>query len=335
MRRLLALLIAAVAVVVVVVVYHHDHTTNNNTTTTTSASTPTTVAPVAPLTGLPDPAGQALTRPALTVKIENTPDALPQWGIDRADVVYEEIVNGGITRLAAIFNSQAPAKVGPVRSVRPTDTQIVWPLGGIFAYSGGAPYAVQSISAAPVKLIDETNAGAAMYRDPTRQAPHNLFGSAGALFNFKGTPTPPPALFRYGTNTYGAANKAIGHFTVDFPSIYPVTWTWNATTMSWDRTLFGQPIVTGTGARVSPKNVVVMYVNYVNGVGAFTSYADLQSGGVVRVFTDDHVVNGTWSRSSKSAVITYQFKSGSPIHMTPGQTWVELLNDGAGIPITY
>jgi len=70
-------------------------------------------------------------------------------GIDQADVVYEEIVNGGITRLAAIFNSHAPAKVGPVRSVRPTDTQVVWPLGGIFAYSGGAPYAVASISTVP------------------------------------------------------------------------------------------------------------------------------------------------------------------------------------------
>ena len=171
MRRLLVLLIAVAAVVVVVVVYHGKHTTNNGSTTTTSASTPTTVAPVAPLTGLPDPAGQALTRPALTVKVENTPEALPQWGIDRADVVYEEIVNGGITRLAAIFNSQAPPKVGPVRSVRPTDTQIVWPLGGIFAYSGGAPYAVQSISTAPVKLIDETNAGAAMYRDPRSRHP--------------------------------------------------------------------------------------------------------------------------------------------------------------------
>ena len=123
---------------------------------------------------------------------------------------------------------------------------------------------------------------------------------------------------------------------MDFPSIYPVTWTWNSSTASWDRTLFGQPIVTGTGVRVSPKNVVVMYVNYVNGVGAFTSYADLDSGGVVRVFTDDHEVNGTWSRgSSKSDVITYQFKSGAPILLTPGQTWVELLNDGGGLPVSH
>ena len=150
--------------------------------------------PTAPLTGLPDPGGAALTRPALTVKIENTPEALPQWGINQADVVYEEIVNGGITRLAAIFNSQAPAKIGPVRSVRPTDTQVVWPLGGIFAFSGGAPYAIDSIETAPVKLIDESSAGTAMFRDPDLEAPHNLFAIGSALFAFKGTPTPPPAL---------------------------------------------------------------------------------------------------------------------------------------------
>ncbi len=124
----------------------------------------------------------------MTVKIENTPQALPQWGIDQADVVYEEIVNGGITRLAAIFNSHAPAKVGPVRSVRPTDTQVVWPLGGIFAYSGGAPYAVASISTAPVKLIDESSAGTAMFRDPNLYAPHNLFAVAPAALRLRGYP---------------------------------------------------------------------------------------------------------------------------------------------------
>src|SRR5579872_1637503 len=156
MRRILVLLIV-VAVAAVGGVYWSRH--HNGSSPTTLAPTTTTVPPVAPLTGLLDPAGQALTRPALTIKVENTPEALPQWGIDRADVVYEEIVNGGITRLAAIFNSQAPPKVGPVRSVRPTDTQVVWPLGGIFAYSGGAAYAVNSISTVPhLKLLDESTA---------------------------------------------------------------------------------------------------------------------------------------------------------------------------------
>ena len=78
------------------------------------AATTTTAAPViAPLTGMVDPTGESQSRPVLTVKVENTPDALPQWGIDQADVVYEEIVEGNITRLAAMFNSHAPDKIGP------------------------------------------------------------------------------------------------------------------------------------------------------------------------------------------------------------------------------
>ena len=138
MRKLLSIglpILIVVAVVAVVLTQRHGSSAPATSTTTTK---PAPHYPVAPLTGLTDVSGLSVKRPALIVKIENTPDALPQWGVDRADVVYEEIVNGGITRLAAIFNSQAPAKVGPVSSVRPTDTQIVWPLGGIFAYSGGA-----------------------------------------------------------------------------------------------------------------------------------------------------------------------------------------------------
>ncbi len=109
---------------------------------------------VAALTGLPDPTAVTKRRSALTIKIDNTPEAHPQIGVNEADVVYEEIVEGGITRLAAIFNSNLPTVVGPVRSVRRTDRQIVYPIGGIFAFSGGAQYAVSSIETAPVKLFD-------------------------------------------------------------------------------------------------------------------------------------------------------------------------------------
>ena len=114
------------------------------------------------MTGLPDPTAVSMRRSALTVKIDNTPMAHPQFGINEADVVYEEIVEGGITRLAAIFDSHLPSVVGPVRSVRRTDREIVFPIGGIFAFSGGAEYALRSIATAPVKLYDEANSGAAM-----------------------------------------------------------------------------------------------------------------------------------------------------------------------------
>jgi hypothetical protein len=334
MRKFLILLGVLVIIGAGVVAYPHlkSNATPGTTTTTTKPAPHFTIAP---LTGLVDPSGSVLTRPALTVKIENTPEALPQWGVDQADVVYEEIVNGGITRLAAIFNSQAPAKVGPVRSVRPTDTQVVWPLGGVFAYSGGAAYAIASISTAPVKLIDESAAGTAMYRDPNLYAPHNLFAVASSLFAFKGTPTPPPALFSYRKTTQKPVGAKVASFVVPFPSIYSVTWTWNATTTSWDRTLFGKADVTGTGVRESPKNVVVMFVNYVNGIGTMASYANLQGSGPVSIFSDGKEVQGTWSRGpSKADVIQYKTAAGATIALTPGQTWVELLNTGTALTVT-
>lgn len=334
MRRILIVVVLVVLVGAGFVLYPKLRSTTAATTTTTTTTTAPTY-PTAPLTGLPDPGGAALTRPALTVKIENDPNALPQWGVNEADVVYEEIVNGGITRLAAVFNSQAPSKVGPVRSVRPTDTQIVWPLGGIFAFSGGAAYAIDSIETAPVKLIDEDAAGAAMFRDPDLVAPYNLFASAPALFAFKGTPTPPPALFTYRAAGAKPAGTPATRVVVGFPSIYPVTWTWDTATASWDRTLFGQPDVTGTGQRESPQNVIVMFVNYVNGIGTMNSYADLQGSGPVSVFTDGREIQGTWSRGdSKADILDYTTAAGKQIALTPGQTWVELLNTGASLSVT-
>jgi len=300
--------------------------------------TSTTTVPsysIAPLTGLPDISGNAVNRPALTVKIENTPDSMPQWGITKADVVYEEIVNGGITRLAAIFNSSVPTKIGPVRSVRPTDTQIVYPLGGIFAFSGGAQYAINSIETAPVKLLNQTSAGLAMYRDPKRQAPHNLYAVGESLFAFGGTPTPPKPIFTYRGAGKKVKGASVSTFTVNFPSIYPVTWSWNTSSKSWDRSIFGSADITGTGERESPKNVIDMFVNYVNGIGTMNSYGDLQGSGTAQIFTAGKEVQATWSRGPlKSDPVIYKTLTGKVVALTPGQTWVELINTGAKVTVT-
>jgi hypothetical protein len=105
--------------------------------------------------------------------------------------------------------------------------------------------------------------------------------------------------------------------------------------MSWDRTLFGKADVTGTGVRESPKNVIVMYVNYVNGIGTEASYANLQGSGTAAFFVDGLETTGTWSRGpSKSDVIQYKTANGKTALMTPGQTWVELLDVGVTLTVT-
>jgi hypothetical protein len=173
-----------------------------------------------------------------------------------------------------------------------------------------------------------------MFRDPNLEAPHNPFARGPQLFAFKGTPTPPPALFSYRPANAAAVGAPVVSFVVPFPSIYPVTWTWNTATSSWDRTIFGQADVTGTGQRESPKNVIVMYVNYVNGIGTLNSYANLQGSGEAMVFSGGKEIVGTWSRgSSMSDIVQYKTASGAAIRVTPGQTWVELLNDGAALSI--
>ena len=309
------------------------HFSQSPTTTTTERTTTTIPLPIAPLTGLSDPSRLAGTRPALTVKIENTPEALPQRGIDHADVIYEEIVEGCITRLAAVFNSSAPAQIGPIRSVRRSDREIVWPIGGLFTYSGGAPYAVRSIATAPVKTINETSAGLAMFRDNAgRIAPNNLYGVGPKLFNFGGTPVPPPALFQYRATGDKLKGPAVSSFHIGFAGGYAVSYFWNPKSFGWDRTMFNQPDVTVDGARLSPKNVVVMTVHYLGQVCELGAEANLVGSGKVQVFTGGHEVDGTWKRAQISNVTGYYDAKGHVITMTPGQTWVELI--WSGDPVT-
>jgi hypothetical protein len=306
-------------------------------TTTTSVPTTTTTlkaGPTAPLTGLPDPSRLTKHRAALTIKIDNTPEAMPQYGIEDADVVYEEIVEGGITRLAAIFNSQLPTQVGPVRSVRRTDREIVFPIRGIFAFSGGAEYAVRSIETAPVKLFDESNSGGAMFRDSQRYPPHNLFANAALLMKMDKNPEAPQSLFTYSSTKDKASGAPVSSFVVGFTNGFATSYAWNSKTTSWDRSIFGEPEVTANGARISPKNVIVMTVHYVGGVGVIDSYAELIGSGPVEVFTRGTLQRGTWSRRDLRQPTVYRSASGSVINMRPGQTWVELLDVSEHVGVT-
>lgn len=304
--------------------------------TTSSSTTTTTQAPtyLAPLTGLPDPRHVTRDRAALTVKIDNTPEAMPQAGVQYADVVYEEIVEGGITRLAAIFDSRIPAVVGPVRSVRRTDRELVFPIGGIFAFSGGAEYAIRSIETAPVTLFDQTNSGAAMFRDPKRSPPHNLFVNAPLLEKARAKPRPTSSLFSYLTPGQLPSGPKVRSFVVGFAAGYAVTYTWNAKTGSWDRSLFGHLDVTTNGVVISPKNVLVMSVNYVGGAGVIDSYAQLVGSGPVELFTGGHLERGSWFRHHLHQATTYVTAQGHRLRLTPGSTWVELLDTSEHVLVT-
>jgi len=309
-------------------------TTAAPTTTTTIPTTTTTVytGPVAPLTGLPPEGGVDLARPALVLKIDNHVDARPQTGIELADIVFD-IRAEGVTRFFAVFHSQTPNPVGPVRSSRTSDFDLLrgfdYPLYGS---SGGNDYVMQAVRDLPVQAVTNFSRNE-YYRDSSRPAPHNLMVDANklwALANDKVQTPKPWFAYRLPTEALPVgAVPAPGPVTIAFTGSPVVGYTWDATGQGWKRTQDGAPHTVTAGGQLAPANVVVMETTYK------TSPADKKSPEVVSVgsgkaivLTAGHIITGTWSRPSATDKPTLVDESGAPIALTPGRTWVEMPQAG-------
>lgn len=304
-------------------------------TTTTTAPPP----PNAPLTGLPDASGESLKRCALAVKIENDPDARPQRGIIEADVVYDTVIDGGVTRLFAVFNSTVPESVGPVRSVRPIDIDLAPPFGGVFAYSGGVPENVSAIRSVPgLVTVDENNRDA-LYRISERRPPRNLYGNPAVLFSMcPEASAPPRPVFTFRAAGMPApVGQAVESFTIFVSTArgYEVTYTWRETEFGgvWARSMSDGPTVDPTGAQVAPQNAIVMFTQWQGSVGGFNSKAITVGEGDAVVYTDGHAVAARWSRASAAEPIVYRDLAGGEILFTPGRTWIEIAPAGSRLDV--
>ena len=296
--------------------------------TTLPTTTTTVFVPTAPLTGLPDPSGVTQKRGALSVKIENTPEARPQSGLELADVVYEEVVEGGITRFWAVFNSDAPATVGPIRSVRYMDPNIVTPIGGVIAFSGGTPDNVALIRQTPTVQVDENNAGDAFFRESSAYAPDNLYGDIAKLWERGGEPVPARPLFEYLGAGEVFPGEGIDQFRVGFQQGYDPTYTFDAASRTWKRSYGTVPFMDVSGNQIAPTNVIVQFINYPQG-----AEGELIGEGDAWVFSDNKLIQGRWFRPD--AETPTQFVDGflQPIRLTPGRTWVELTEIGAPVDL--
>ncbi len=146
------------------------------------------LAPLAPLTGLPLEESAAANRPIVAAKIDNLAAAGPQAGLEVADLVFEEVVEGGITRFLALFHSRVPERVGPIRSARPEDAAILPPFDATLFISGARPDVLQKLAEAGVEVREED--GRTLRRDPSRRPPHNVFANGAELFGAAGSARP-------------------------------------------------------------------------------------------------------------------------------------------------
>ena len=293
--------------------------------------------PSCPLTGQLAPHGEVPARPALAIKVENLPDARPQAGLDRADVVYEEPVEGGITRFIVVYQCHDAARVGPVRSGRTTDPKVLVQFGRpVMGYAGGQAPVVRAIDRAG--LIDENyNIAISAYtRDETRPAPHNLYTSTRSLWKAaKATEGAPHPVFSYDPEVAGPSRKA-RTVHLPFSSYSDVYWTWSRREGAWLRSHGTVPHVLEDGTQVRAANVVVMQVQVrtgpiVDAAGNHSPEVELTGSGKAYVFRDGRMIVGRWERARLKDVTTFVTKAGTEIALAPGVTWVELLPSTIGV----
>ena len=284
-----------------------------------SASPTTRAKPVDALTGREVDDG-----PVIAAKIENIGLARPQVGLDAADVVFAEQVEGAQTRLIAVYHTDFPKRLGPVRSARSTDVQLL-PLFGHpgLVYSGANTKVQAKIErSAIVPIYRET-------RDHRRVAPHNVFVDLASLAKSQTKVGDARSVgWTFASSTAQAkggakvdrATSEVGHDTFRFD------WTGGRWTVRWN----GKTYADGdSGKLTKADNVVVMRVHdHPDGnadvLGAPSVQSDTKGSGKVSVYRDGRRVDGTWKRVKTGGPMTFTDHDGQAIALKPGQTWVTL-----------
>lgn len=287
--------------------------------------------PVCPLTGEAADGGKVPHRPALAIKIENHPDARPQAALNQADVVYEEPVEGGYTRFIAVFHCEGSDRVGPVRSGRLTDPDVLRQFGpAVFGYAGGVAAVRREVSRARLVDVNYLNAAEAYVRDDARAAPHDLYTTTAALWKAAGSDAgPPDAVFTYADAFEGKARRAAGVH-LPFSSVADVVWTWSRREGVWLRSHGDTPHLLEDGSQVSARTVVIQLVEVsasriVDAAGNPSPDVELTGRGRAYVLRDGKVIVGRWERPTPDDLTRFLARDGTEIPFAPGRTWVELL----------
>ncbi|WP_448616213.1 DUF3048 domain-containing protein [Modestobacter sp. URMC 112] len=295
--------------------------------------------PAWPLTGVP--AGTVADQPALAVKIENSVDAHPQTGLNAADLVWEQVVEGGITRFVAVYHSNLPPEIGPVRSIRPMDPAITAPLHGLLAFSGGVPTYVDAARNAGLQVLTQDSGTDGFHRTSTRRAPHDVYATPEALVAqadgaHRHAPTAQFAYPKAGRQPTAVTDgQPIGTLALTMSGVGRPRWTWHAEAGHWLRAEGSTPAVEAGGSQIAATNVVVLRVDVVSTdardpAGNPVPETVLTGGGDALVASGGHTVAATWSKDEVDDPVTLTGADGDQVTLAPGNTWVELVPNRTG-----
>jgi hypothetical protein len=289
--------------------------------------------PVNPLTGI----GAPPPGPVVAVKVDDTENGRPQVGLDKADVVYIEQVEGGLTRMVAVFSTNKP-QVEPVRSVRASDVELLSQYGGIaLVASGGGGDALPTVDASALKGIINDRGGPGFSRDDSRPAPYNLStnlaqvsgevkadGAKNVGFNFAAA---DPRVARAAAGV--AVNTVVGSTSVSF--------VWDPALGRYARTVGGSRLSAADGAPIATPNVLVQLCSVsvnpgdVDVVGNPSQFTHSVGSGQVVLFRNGKRIDGKWSRPTAASPTRYTDLAGKPLLLAPGGAYVVLAANGAPV----
>ncbi|WP_162891268.1 DUF3048 domain-containing protein [Aeromicrobium sp. A1-2] len=298
---------------------------------------------ISPLTGLALPNGRP-DNPVFIVKIENTAGGAPQYALDQADMVMEELVEGGLTRLAAFYYSTLPAKVGHVRSTRATDIGIASPVAGQLVASGGASGTNARIRSAGITVFSEDDGAPGFSSDPAKVRPYNRLinlqtvAAKAKVTTINGTylewtpssssaaePTPTP------TGSVATSAKTATQATVRFSNSTATGW--KLVDGKWQRTNGHAE----AGHDLRAKTMIVMFcevgdAGYTDPVGNPVPETKLEGTGRAMVFNGKTVTEVTWLKPSLDEPITFRGADDKPVTIDPGKVFFELVpKDGGSV----
>lgn len=292
-------------------------------------TTTTTTIPIvrAPLTGAQAPDESVIGRPALVVKIDNHPKSRPQWGLNQADIVFEENVEQ-LTRFAAVYHSQGSDPVGPIRSGRLQDINLLASFNGpLFAWSGGNAQVSAAIRKSTMVDLSHSSANEAggFRRESSRVAPHNLVAETSKLWTLAPADAIPPVPqfeYRADGETVPTDSKPAGAVKISMDGV-DIMWEWSPENLTFVRSQDDKPHVDMQDVRINAPNVVVVSVVYTK--SGSSPVAKSVGSGEVWVYTAGKLIQGSWERLDPIKPFVFKDTKGAVIKLTPGRTWVEVI----------
>jgi hypothetical protein len=284
---------------------------------------------LSPLTGRVVATGPP-KHPVVVVKIDNSASSRPQVGLGGADLVTEELVEGGITRLAVFFYETIPDVVGPVRSMRATDIGIVQPAQAVLVASGGAPQTQARLKDAGITTY--TEGGPGFYRDSGRSAPYNLMNRLPELVKKLDPADPPPPYLPFGDPADFPKGQPAKGLVASFSA-------GSSTEFSYQGGHYANTNANAdAGDQFRAETVLVLRVRvgdagYLDPAGNPVPETKLTGTGPAMVFNGGRLVRGTWSKDGYDAPVTLK-AGGHDLTLPPGKVWIELVPaKGGGVTV--